>query len=361
MRISKKNIINVFIHISIWSLFFILPVLFFQRPQNVENLPPPSPVFVIIALSSIVLFMLIFYLNYYFLIPRLWRPYGRVAYLLGALVFMVALISLQKTIRYHLLTDFEPFAPYQHIFRRISLMVMVAFSILIWAVSTGLWLMKEWQSSEKRLRESEQKRVETELEQLKKQINPHFLFNTLNGIYALAVPENKQVANAVLQLSQLMSYVLLDAKFDFVDLEKDLNHLRHYIELNKLRLTEKSALELAFKGTFRGYTIAPLLLLPFVENAFKYGTSNVQESPIKISVEVKDHQLHLFVTNKIFPERLKRAQSTRLGISNTKRRLELVYPQNHQLTIEQTAYFKVHLQVNLKTHATNSSDQRLFS
>ncbi|MEO0338512.1 MAG: histidine kinase [Bacteroidota bacterium] len=311
-------------------------------------------------LSGLFFLVLIFYGNYHILLPKVLKRRGWTFYLpiVGVILFVFA--TIQITIREAFFGTFEPFGIYNPFFKRIGMLGMLAFQSLAFAISTGIWLLQEWRSTEKQLQESEQKRIETELDQLKKQLNPHFLFNTLNGIYAMSLTGDQAAPDAILRLSKLMSYVLTDASNDFINLGKDVEHLQHFIALHQLRLSEKSPLNVQIDGPMERYSIAPLLLLPFVENAFKYGISNIEYSPISIRLQVIDHNLRFYCSNRIIKKKLREVPGTGLGIQNVKRRLELIYPDHHQLEIrEEDKYFIVHLRIQLRKQPISAVQQSL--
>ncbi|WP_431217517.1 sensor histidine kinase [Puia sp. P3] len=182
---------------------------------------------------------------------------------------------------------------------------------------------------------------------LKAQINPHFLFNTLNNIYALASAQSEHTATAVLKLSSIMRYVLTEARNDMVPLEKEILFTRHYIELQKIRLTDRTIVDFELNGNPEGKQIAPLLLLPFVENAFKYGISTRERSPIRIELDINQEWLYFRICNqKHINTALKASDNTGIGINNTRRRLDLYYEDRYQLNIDDKAgEFSVHLKI----------------
>lgn len=296
---------------------------------------------------SIAFFLSIFYLNYYFLLPKIWKGKGWAIYGGVSTLLFILLLFSQIKLRQLLLPAPLIFSDYSPIFRRIGFAILALIQLIMWVVSIGFWLQKEWKKAEERLRESEHKRTLVELEQLKKQINPHFLFNTLNSIYALTLLKDEYAPEAVLKLSKLMSYVLKDANSDFVALEKDLAHIAHFIVLNRLRLTDKSPLHFESIVAPKGYEIAPLLLLSFIENAFKYGISNVEDAPIFIRLTMKQNQLFLHCRNKIIPSASK--EQTGIGINNARQRLNLIYPNRHTLNIQNDGvHFVVNLSIDLE-------------
>ncbi|MEM1319580.1 MAG: histidine kinase [Bacteroidota bacterium] len=356
MQFSKKYLTTIFLHISVWGLFALLPMLLLPKPEQLPSEVVGLPNFLpFIVLLRFLILALIFYANYIILIPRIWLPYGWLPYLLVISICMLLAISFQIYIHQLAFGDlaaFNPLSRYEFIFERLGLMMIIFVHLLVWAVSSGFWLLREWKKSEERLKESELQRTANELQQLKKQLNPHFLFNTLNGIYALTLSQDKMASNAVLQLSKLMSYVLVEANADVVEVEKDIAHLQHFIELNQLRLTDKSPLYCDIKGDFRGYTVAPLLLLTFVENAFKYGVSNVEHSPIEIRVRLLGNRLSFSCRNQLIRRQQEASPSSGVGIANARRRLKLLYPDQHELKIsEAEGYFDVQLDIEL-AHAS---------
>jgi hypothetical protein len=223
----------------------------------------------------------------------------------------------------------------------------IAVFMLVFVFSTGIKVINQWLRSEQRNKEIANEKLQAELSFLKAQINPHFLFNTLNNIYALASTQSEHTAAAVMKLSNIMRYVLTEARNDMVPLEKEIQFTTNYIELQKMRLTGKSSIDFSIKGDPFGRQIAPLLLLPFVENAFKYGISTREWSPVTILLEIKPDSLYFSVSNhKHINTSLKVTDNTGIGIDNTRRRLDLLYGDRYALTIDNAASeFIVHLNI----------------
>ncbi len=218
---------------------------------------------------------------------------------------------------------------------------------MVFVFSTGIRVINQWLRSEQRNKEIANEKLKAELSFLKAQINPHFLFNTLNNIYALATAQSEQTAAAIMKLSSIMRYVLTEARNDLVPLEKEILFTSHYIELQKMRLTDKTIVDFSVRGEPFGHQIAPLLLLPFVENAFKYGISTRERSPINILLEIQKDFLHFKICNQKHLNTLLRvSDNTGIGISNTKRRLDLFYEDRYLLEIDDKANeFSVHLKI----------------
>jgi hypothetical protein len=199
-----------------------------------------------------------------------------------------------------------------------------------------------------RWRQTEQARVASELSFLKAQINPHFLFNTLNSIYALAIEQSPNTADAVVKLSSFMRYVTRDTGNDWVPLQRELDYIEQYIDLQRLRLADTATVSYTHNGSTEGLQIAPLLLISFVENAFKYGVNPAVDSPISIEATVQASQLHVHVCNRKVRQATSAGESGGIGLTNTRARLALLYPDRHILNIaDQADTFTVDLTIQL--------------
>jgi LytS/YehU family sensor histidine kinase len=304
-----------------------------------------TPFFVVNTLFIIAFY----YVNIYLIIPRLLNEKKFLAYSL--LIFGLLIVYSSMPRIYHAL--FGPIFPNQaphpgppRVRPLISAGNLAVF-LLVFVFSTGVRVISQWLSSEERTKEIANEKLKTELSFLKAQINPHFLFNTLNNIYALASTQSEHTATAVLKLSSIMRYVLTEARNDLVPLEKEILFTRHYIELQKLRLTDRTIIDFELKGSPEGKQIAPLLLLPFVENAFKYGISTRERSPIRIELEINHEWLYFRICNqKHINTSMKASDTTGIGINNTRRRLDLFYEDRYQLNIDDEAgEFSVHLKI----------------
>ncbi len=197
------------------------------------------------------------------------------------------------------------------------------------------------------LRAVQNQKLEAEVSYLKAQINPHFLFNTLNNIYALALKKSDTTADAVLKLSGMMRYMVTEINSDKVLLQKEIDYIEDYISLQKLRLNTCNDFVFKVLGNTQQQQIAPMILINFIENAFKYGVSSHQKSHIHIHMNVTESHLEFTAENSIV-KKTSTATSTGNGIKNSKKRLEMIYPNAHQLSIDQTdTLFKVTLKIDL--------------
>ncbi len=187
--------------------------------------------------------------------------------------------------------------------------------------------------------------VKSELAFLKSQINPHFLYNTLNYVYSLAIPVSDKLANAVLRLSDLMRYTLTESPDGKVRLDKEVDYLESYIELFKMRFEPNFFVDFKTEGV-SDQKVAALVLIPFVENAFKHGVINDEAQPIRITLTVQQKRLSFVVSNKI--SHAQKDHSSGVGLVNIHRRLDLIYPDKHELLISNNGNtYKTTLVINL--------------
>lgn len=180
------------------------------------------------------------------------------------------------------------------------------------------------------------KQLQTELNLLKAQINPHFLFNTLNNLFGLARKRDRRTADGIAQLSHLMRYMIYDSKVEQIELEKEVEQIKRLIDLQKLRFLLEDDIDIDFqvKGNITELKIPPMLLIPFVENAFKHGISLSKKSFIKIDLKIKEQYLHFHIINTIHRKKYNDNETeSGLGLENVKRRLELLYPDGYKLEI----------------------------
>lgn len=192
---------------------------------------------------------------------------------------------------------------------------------------------------------------ENELRHLKAQLNPHFLFNTLNNLYGLSVTESKKLPGLMLKLSELLRYSLYDTNQNYVAVQKELDYISNYVELEKIRLSDKTDIKLDIYNYDKDQYIAPLLLIIFVENSFKHFSAiKGQQAFVHIIFKIDGGRLQLIVKNSIDPGYVPVQNKSKggLGLGNVKKRLDLIYPQQYTLTtIKENAYFEVNLEIDL--------------
>ena len=209
-------------------------------------------------------------------------------------------------------------------------------------------LLKHWVVTQKEAAEAKQEKMIAQLQVLKAQLHPHFLFNTLNNIYSFALENSSKTPQMVLRLSSLLSYMLYDCKADEVLLEKELEVMKNYVDLEKERYGDKIDISVNIEGDIHDRYITPLLILPFLENAFKHGTSEQLERPwMSVDIAVKDHLLECKVVNS--KNEFVPFHENGVGINNVKKRLEFLYPGKHDLKLaDEGVFFVVSLFLQLK-------------
>jgi hypothetical protein len=193
----------------------------------------------------------------------------------------------------------------------------------------------------------QQDKVNAELSGLKAQINPHFLFNSLNSLYALSVKKDERMGDAIINLAGLMRYIIKDATEDKIPLQRELDYITNYIELQQSRIGDTAIVQFSKRGEAEQLEITPLILITFIENAFKHGVNPEERSEIDIAIDVHDSEITLKVTNNKVHNQSPEA-SMGIGLRNTQRRLDLLYADRHKLTIHENALvYMVHLSILL--------------
>lgn len=222
-----------------------------------------------------------------------------------------------------------------------------------------LALFKHWTIKQQEWRQAEQEKITAQLELLKAQLHPHFLFNTLNNIYAFALDQSPKTPQLILKLSSLLSYMLYECRTDEVLLEKEVEIMKNYIDLERERYGDKIDISINIEGDIRDRFIAPCLILPFLENAFKHGTSEQIERPwLSVDLSVKDKLLKCKVVNsknEVVP-----FHAHGVGINNIKKRLELLYPGKHELKLaDEGAFFVVSFTLELQSPVAVAKEIKL--
>ncbi len=216
------------------------------------------------------------------------------------------------------------------------------------AVPMGIQFFKHWSKKQQDWLRARQEKITAELQLLKAQVHPHFLFNTLNNIYSFSLENSPKTPGLILKLSSLLSYMLYDCKTPEVRLEKELEIMKNYIELERERYGNKIDISWKLSGEVRDIFIAPLMMLPFIENAFKHGTSEqIERCWLSIDMLVKEGWLSAKIANSKNEYSANRANNG-IGIANVRKRLELIYRDQHELKInDEGSFFVVALSINL--------------
>ncbi|MET0392422.1 MAG: sensor histidine kinase [Chitinophagaceae bacterium] len=346
----RTRLINIIGHVAGWLLFCSLIIGFFSHSP--EGWTDEASVFSAPFLVFFATFLFLFYFNTFFLIPRL---YLKKEYLLYFGVISLLFIAVCWLKPFDRLMRFShpggpphleqmnrlppdgrenglPPGPPDHPPPRNADMTSIVLFVTVWSISTALCIIRQWRMTEQRAAEAEADKANAELSFLKAQINPHFLFNTLNNIYSLAVTGNEHTAESILKLSNIMRYLTDEVRENYVPLQNELDCIADYIDLQRLRLGAKTTVDFSVSGNTDNKIIAPLLLMTFVENVFKYGISNHEPSEIIIRLTAEAHSITFWCRNRLF-ETKRNTGRTGIGLANARQRLQHLYPGKHFLDI----------------------------
>lgn len=320
-NISSDRLTHWLFILTFFGIWYVSPFISFDnddghRQEFFLKILPAS-------LTSIPLF----FMNTEWLAPRLLRKRGIATYLFSLLGLALFFIILQGVMKNWLLApDCKGVA--FHAYKALFPVLFVS------AVSTGYAMMIYMLEGEKARREERQERMQSELSFLRSQISPHFIFNILNSIVYLIRSKSPLAEPVTIKLSELMRYMLYESNDAQIPLEKEVSYLENYVELQKIRFEEDVEIRLHIEGEAAGQLIEPMLMIPFVENAFKHGVGLVASPVIDIDLKFNEKEMTFRVRNKITPDtQADKDNSSGIGLQNVRRRLELLYPAAHRLEL----------------------------
>lgn len=352
-NLKSKFSSTLFIHGILWCLFILMALIPTYESNTYFNVD-----FYIQWVAG----FLLFYVNYYYLVPKFLLEKRAWLYIIIIITIIYVLITLRF---YYIIPELKDHMPPQlreavenKILKRNPLgrkpplffrLIPSLFYVFIVATSTIIRTLTEYHINQQNKLIAESSRTASELNYLRKQTNPHFLFNALNSIYSLAYKKSDLVPDAIVTLSEMMRYMLYETDNQTVFLEKEINYIQNYIELQKLRLNNIENIFINIHGETREKYIEPLLLISFVENAFKYGTDYKGVAYVKIKITIQEDNLDFIIENKI-QDYSKDPDNSGIGMNNIENRLNLLYPNTHQLTVlESDNNYIVHLKLKLDT------------
>lgn len=357
MQDSRTWILRIAIGVVAWTVFLLLPGLF---NPSITQLGADAIISDLLDIpqrrANAVFYVAVFYLNYFVFIPRLYLRHRYWLFALSGLSCLAAFVLLNAVIlggaqdpmppaTYAQGTamkgGFRPPPSGNSFFRALGPSHNLFLFLLAYGASFTLRLYKQW-------RQVAHEKAVAQIAFLKAQMAPHFLFNTLNSIYSLALTQSPEAPDAVLKLSKLLRYNVSEAAGTRVSVNKELDYIRAYMDLQRLRFSERVNLWVEISGEEEGLEIEPYMLIPFIENAFKHGVNSEENSDIQVFVRIRGEELHMDVSNRKVSVQRKDEGSTGIGIDNTRQRLELLYGGRYTLEIEDTAnYYTVNLQITL--------------
>jgi sensor histidine kinase YesM len=329
----------ILLHAGIWLLVFSLPYLLNLLQQYSPSQANVEEHSFYLSLITNLCWMGIFYLNALVLLPQfIYRKrYG----LYAAIILLLLLWMIVQTAKlFQLFYDLPAFN------LTTNLMFVLFVFILMIASSIAYRMIHDRVTLEKQAKERETESLKTELAFLRSQISPHFVFNVLNNMVAFARVKSDQLEPSLIKLSSLLRYMLYETKAEKVLLNKEMEYLESYIELQSQRFSNKVHIAVDMKAPDKPYFLEPMLLIPFVENAFKHGTGLVADACISIQLYTDQGRLNFMVKNKYNHENKIKDDTSGIGLQNVKRRLELLYGHHHSLTIQdENDFFIITLQI----------------
>ena len=327
----KSKIIKIAPHILVWGILFFFPLLF-----SYGDNPKISKIYIKNWLP-LLFAAIIFYFNYLYLIEKFLHNNNKIGlFILLNILLIPVLIVLMEAIKNQVFdtTEFK-----SHHFHKkkpwLWLFLRSGFSLMLTTgVALGVSMTEKWIKTERERKAMENEHLKSELTHLKYQLQPHFFFNSLNSIYSLIDAAPDKAKEIVHGLGKLMRYLLYDAEAPNISLEKEIDFIKKFIELMRIRLSDKVRIDSNFPFNTESIKIPPLLLIPLVENAFKHGVSSLENSTIMMELKIENQQLIFKVENTYFPKNKSDKGGSGIGIENLKKRLSKLYPGNYVLKSE---------------------------
>ncbi|HEY6161545.1 MAG TPA: histidine kinase [Bacteroidia bacterium] len=345
-RFTSAKGFTIALHVLAWLIVFSVPLIL--RAASEEGLDLHyilRPTYWIY--HGVIVFL--FYFNANFLVPAVLYKKGTGRYLLVAVAATV-IASLLIMVSFSFFIKHQPdWKAHEHHPEWVFIGSLFP-SLLSCTVSASYRIIRDRSRTEQQMKERENEHLKSELIFLRSQVSPHFMFNVLNNIVSLSRKRSEMVEPVVIKLSQLMRYMLYESDEDKVALEKELEYLQSYIDLQMLRFGNDVKLELDIQNKCEGVSIEPMLLIPFVENAFKHGIVWIDRPEISIQLGCTGHELKFSVKNK-FNDKVKeqKDKSSGIGLNNVKRRLNLLYKDKHKLEVRQEGHrFITELYIKLR-------------
>ena len=363
----RGNKIKVFLHLLAWAILVGLPLYFIKRWDVGQD-------FIWLYYISTLISGIIFYVNYLFLVPKFFFDKKKYRYYLSVLILIVCFYFISDVANKLIFKyksdpvrneqfsrpseeqnrmtppgDGAPHARPGPPFREMHLYNYGFTSLFLVFFSLGLRVLERQSMIEELQKEMEKEKLNSELAFLKSQISPHFFFNTLNNIYSLISINAEDSQKAVLKLSKLMRYLLYDSEQGKTMLSNEIDFMNNYIDLMKLRMSEKVKLTVTFPEKYEDRNIAPLLFVPFIENSFKHGISYREKSFINISMEVNENTIIFKCVNTVPKGKEKNGSDHNgIGLENVRKRLNLLFPGTHDLKISKSENeFEILLEIRL--------------
>jgi sensor histidine kinase YesM len=348
----QKNRI-VLLHLSFWCVYFSFFFYQVSGPRHGQDTDLREAL--VSAVFHVVFMIIISYINYFYFLPRFLQHKNFGRYFIEYAIPYAILITAYIHIRRYMIDGYTHHEKWVYSERYAVSVTLTALFIVIF-VGTLRFLEQYFELEAKR-KEIETEKLTSELRFLKAQINPHFLFNTLNNLYYLAFTNSPNTTEVIAKLSQMMRYMIYESNHPKVQLTREIEYMENYISLEKLRLNDQIPINFVVEGNPQRYLIVPLILITFLENAFKHGVSNSEtDSWVKVRLLLEEDYCVYTVENSKPKTRTTVSQEkSGIGLQNVQRRLELSYPENYTLHIEDLPdYYRVELKLNLSENFTQT-------
>jgi len=333
MKPAQRAISPKWIHAAVWILLLGIPGIMFW---DTSFFGLPATFYLFTTLYHIGLF----YFNAFYLYPKLLNKRTWWLYLI-CLIAIVCLSGFVKVFLLHLLHPGFQFTAFN---RRLVFFPFVPFLF----ASIIYRLVYDRIRFERMEKEARAQRLDAELKLLRSQVSPHFLFNMLTNMVSMARLQSNLLEPSLIRLSDLLRYMLYESNEEKIAIGKEIEQIENYVALQQLRFGEDVAISLNIQNDYPEGMIEPMLLVPFIENAFKHGIGMVKDPFIQISLSVKEQQLDFTVVNNYNPANLSKDRHSGIGLNNVKNRLELLYANNYQLSIDnKDGIYSVHLNCKL--------------
>lgn len=320
MQFSRKPWV---LHVFFWVLVFALMLMAGNTTSLLE---------IIRKLINLAFYILVVYINLGYLIPKFLSQKNFMTYCLLLLAMVAVFTPIKVLLLYITYDEVDP--------REFLIMNQQYIFLLLFMIAGGSTVVKiisDWQKHQRDRKEMETQRMQSEIKFLKSQINPHFLFNTLNSLYALTLKKSDKAPEIVIKLSEMMRYMLYECNERRVPLQKEVNYIQNYLDMEKLRQAGNPDIKFSVEGQISDQIIAPLIFIPFLENSFKHGLNHqLGDGYVHVKMKVLDNKLLLRILNskpnhKPLPSE---KPSGGIGLANVQRRLNLLYPNQYRLDIQ---------------------------
>ncbi|MET3128219.1 sensor histidine kinase YesM [Arcicella rosea] len=325
---NRQNSISF--NLSFWVLYFLYEWLGMGAATDQYY------VYFLKACTSFPIAFVVSYLSIHLLFNKFYLSNRKSIFWIGQIIVALVFVMLKRYINYYYLYPlYHIEGTYKPLIFLPKILIEFVNLYLIVSLYGMFFFVRSWYRQQQALQELKQEKIAAELELLKSQVQPHFIFNMLNNIYAGAFKNSPETAQQILKLSNLIEYSLYDSKKEKVPLQEELDYISNYVDLQKIRIGDRLDVSFNIFDNISGFQIPPLLLLPIIENCFKHGVNkSITQAWIRMDISAKERTITFKIENSIEPENdTKLTQNGGLGLKNVKRRLELLYPNTHEFDI----------------------------